>query len=100
MKMRIFAIILVLCAMLPMITACAGDKEPEKTPLTNNEVVRIVLSDLDMEITQVQPHVHTGEYQGNEVYFVYVTVEGVNLAYAIDMYSGEILNIAESNHSH
>ena len=34
------------------------------------------------------------------IYYVYVTVDGENMAYAVDKYSGEILNIAKSDHSH
>ena len=93
---KILAIVILLCALL----AGCGNQEPTKTPLTTADAVQIVLNDLNMTIDQLSPHVHTGDFQGNEVYYVYVTVEGEGMSYAIDLYSGEILNIAESDHSH
>jgi uncharacterized secreted protein with C-terminal beta-propeller domain len=97
---KTMAILLVLCAVTLLLAACGSDPEPAREPISTADAVRVVLTDLDMEITEAQPHVHTGDFNGNEVYYVYVTVEEKNMSYAIDMYSGEILNIAESNHSH
>jgi uncharacterized membrane protein YkoI len=96
---KFFAISLVMCALLSLLAGC-GQQEPTKTPLTSGQALQIVLDDLDVDLTEVQPHIHNGDFQGVAVYFVYITVDGRNMAYAIDMYSGEILNIAESDHSH
>ena len=93
---KFFAIFLVICALL----AGCGDQEPTKTPLSTADVVQIVLNDLDMEINEANPHVHAGDFKGTPCFYVYVTVDGENMAYAIDQFSGEILNIAESDHSH
>ena len=92
--------ILILMAVLCALLAACGNQEPTKTPLTTADAVQIVLNDLDLTIDQASPHVHTGDFQGNEVYYVYVTVDGENMSYAIDLYTGEILNIAESSHTH
>ena len=96
---KILAMMLTLCAILIVFAGC-GNQEPTKTPLTTADAVQAVLRDLDMEIDEVSPHVHPGNFQDSEVYYVYVTVDGENMAYAVDKYSGEILNIAKSDHSH
>lgn len=93
------SVLLVICAVLALLAAC-DYQEPERLPITTADAVQIVLDDLDMTIDQVNPHVHEGDFQGNQVYYVYVTVDGENMAYAIDMYLGDILNIAQSDHSH
>ena len=93
---KIIALMLVLCALL---VGCSYQM-PERLPITTADAVQIVLDDLDMEIDEVNPHVHPGNFQDSEVYYVYVTVDGENMAYAVDKYSGEILNIAKSDHSH
>ena len=93
---KIFALLVLVCILL---VGC-GNKEPERTPITSADAVQVVVNDLDMDIAALQPHVHQGEYQGTACYYVYVTVDGENIAYAIDLYLGEILNISESEHSH
>lgn len=95
---KFFALMMALIAMLTLLAACDG--EEKKEPLSNADVVQIVLSDLDLTIDEAQPHVHTGEFKGTECFYVYVTVDGENMAYAIDQYTGEILNISRSDHSH
>ena len=100
MKKRFLALILFLSAMLVLFAACDSQQEPENIPITTADAVQVVLQDLDMEIDEVNPHVHAGDFRGTACYYVYVTVDGENMAYAIDQYSGEILNIAESDHSH
>ena len=92
--------LLVIALLLGALLAGCGNQEPTKTALTSGQALQIVLDDLDVDLTEVQPHIHNGDFQGAAVYFVYITVDGRNMAYAIDMYSGEILNIAESDHSH
>ena len=99
MKKRFLALILTLCAILALLAAC-GEQEPTKTPLSTADAVQIVLEDLDMAIDEANPHVHPGDFQGTACFYVYVTVDGENMAYAVDQYSGQILNIAKSDHSH
>ena len=93
---KFFAITLVICALL----AGCGQQEPTKTPLTSGQALQIVLDDLGVDLTEVQPHIHTGNFDGAACYYVYITLEGESLAYAIDLYSGEILDSSESSHSH
>lgn len=93
---KLFVITLLLCALL----AGCGNQEPTKTALTSGQALQIVLDDLGVDLTEVQPHIHTGDYNGTPCYYVYITVEGENLAYAIDQYSGKILDVSESSHSH
>ena len=96
---KILAISLVMCALLALLAGC-GNQEPTKTALTSGQALQIVLDDLGVDLTEVQPHIHTGDYNGTPCYYVYITVEGENLAYAIDQYSGKILDVSESSHSH
>ena len=96
---KILAISLVMCALLTLLVGC-GQQEPTKTALTSGQALQIVLDDLGVDLTEVQPHIHTGDFNGTACYYVYITLEGENLAYAIDQYSGEILDVSESNHSH
>lgn len=93
------SVLLIICAMLALLAAC-DDQQPERLPITTADAVQIVLDDLDMDINEANPHVHEGNFEGNQVYYVYVTVDGENMAYAIDIYLGDILNIAKSDHSH
>jgi hypothetical protein len=97
---KIIPFILALCAMLVLFAGCDSNQEPAREPISTADAVQAVLRDLDMEIDEVNPHVHPGNFQDSEVYYVYVTVDGENMAYAVDKYSGEILNIAKSDHSH
>lgn len=97
---KIISFTLALCAMLILFTGCDSNQEPAREPISTADAVQVVLRDLDMDINEANPHVHAGDFQGSEVYYVYVTVEGENMAYAVDKYSGEILNIAKSDHSH
>ena len=94
---KILALMLALIAMVTLLAACG---EEEKEPLSTAEVVEIVLADAGLTIDQAQPHVHAGNYAGQECYYIYITVDGENVAYAVDPYTGEILNIADSDHSH
>ena len=93
------SVFLLICAMLALLAAC-GHQEPERLPIKTADAVQTVLDDLDITIEEANPHVHEGNFQGNQVYYVYVTVDGKNMVYAIDIYLGNILNIAESDHSH
>ena len=97
---KTLSLILALCAMVILFAGCDSSQEPAKEPISTADAVQAVLQDLDMEIDEANPHVHPGNFQDNEVYYVYVTVDGENMAYAVDKYSGEILNIAKSDHSH
>ena len=92
--------ILILMAVLCALLAGCGNQEPIKTPLTTADAVQIVLDDLDMDISEANPHVHEGNFQDNECYYVYVTVDGENMFYAVHKFTGQILNIAKSDHSH
>ena len=97
---KMLAMLLALCAMLTLLAACDSDQQPERLPIDTADAVQAVLDDLDMTIDEAQPHVHAGDFQGNECYYIYVTVDGENVSYAVDKYTGEILNIAHSDHSH
>ena len=97
---KIISFILALCAILILFAACDSTQEPAREPISTADAVQVVLQDLDMEIDEANPHVHPGNFQDSEVYYVYVTVDGENMAYAVDKYSSQILNIAKSDHSH
>ena len=97
---KFLALTLVLCAMLAMLAGCADEPMPERLPITTADAVQVVLDDLDMTIDQANPHVYQGRFLGTDCYYVYVTVDGKNIAYAVDLYLGDILDIAESDHSH
>jgi hypothetical protein len=68
--------------------------------ITTADAVQIVLDDLDMDIGEANPHVHEGNFQDNECYYIYVTVDGENMFYAVHKITGQILTIAKSDHSH
>ena len=87
------AILLLVGILCGMLAGC-GKK------VTAEEAYQIVLDDLDMDISEANPHVHEGNFQDNECYYVYVTVDGENMFYAVHKFTGQILNIAKSDHSH
>ena len=98
---KIIALILAVCAVLVLFAACdSSDKNPVCEPITTADAVQIVLDDLDMDIGEAKPHVHEGNFQDNECYYVYVPVDGENMSYAVHKITGQILNIAKSDHSH
>ena len=98
---KIIALIFAVCAVLVLFAACdSSDKNPVCEPITTADAVQIVLDDLDMDIGEANPHVHEGNFQDNECYYVYVTVDGENMSYAVHKITGQILNIAKSDHSH
>lgn len=96
---KIFILLLILCALVSVLTAC-GKEEEEKTPLTAAQAIEIVLKDTGLDVLDAQPHVHNGEYQGTECFMIYITVEGESVSYAVDLYSGEILNVSHAEHFH
>ena len=98
---KTLSLILALCAMVILFAGCdSSDKNPVCEPITTADAVQIVLDDLDMDIGEANPHVHEGNFQDNECYYVYVTVDGENMSYAVHKITGQILNIAKSDHSH
>ena len=98
---KTIALILAVCAVLVLFAACdSSDKNPVCEPITTADAVQIVLDDLDMDIGEANPHVHEGNFQDNECYYIYVTVDGENMFYAVHKITGQILTITKSDHSH
>ena len=89
---KFFALALVLCALL---AGCNSQK-----PISNTEAIQIVLDEANLTVDKALPHVHKGEHDGKECFLVYVTVGKKNMVYSVDLYTGEILSVEESSHSH
>ena len=100
MKKRVFSAILALLAVVLLFSGCEEKKEPQGKPITMNEAIQIVLEKADITAGNVNPHVHAGNYKGQECYLVYVTTGGRNLVYAVHCFTGEVLDVSVSDHSH
>ena len=100
MKKRVFSAFLVLIAVILLFAGCEEKKEPQGNPITMNEAIQIVLEKADISPESANPHVHAGKYKSQECYLVYISDGGKNMVYSVDCFTGEILNIEQSSHSH
>lgn len=99
MKKRIFAMVLLVAVLLGALAACSSEDDL----LTEDEVKKIVTDHAcadGAKATSVDFH-GIGETKDGQVCFqVYITVNGQTFLYQVHATSGEILSVAESNHSH
>ena len=94
MLKRWFALLALVSIVCGVMCAC-GSKE-----ISAEEAVAVVLEDLDADIKNAgSPHVHTGTYNNEACYNVYITVNNHPLVYKISIH-GEILYKGLSEHSH
>ena len=97
MNKRIIAMLLMLCMVLCIFTAC-GSKE--ETTITVDDAWQIVLTDLgDDAVNATAPHVHDGTYDNQECYNIFFNVGDESLTYVVST-TGEILYKGEGEHSH
>lgn len=98
MKKRIFAMLLLVVMLMGALAACSSNEL-----LTEDEVKKIVTDHAcadGAKATSVDFH-GIGETEDGQVCFqVYITVNGKTFLYQVHATSGEILSVAESNHSH
>ena len=90
---KIVSLMLVTVLLLGMLVGCSSGMSVEKAQ-------KIVLKDLGVSADQVTMHTHIGSYENTPCFSIYVTVNGENLEYSISADTGEILNVAHSDHAH
>lgn len=98
MKKRILAILLLAAVLMGALAACSSNEL-----LTEDEVKKIVTDHACADgATASNVDFHgIGETEDGQVCFqVYITVNGKTFLYQVHATSGEILSVAESNHSH
>lgn len=96
MKKRLTSIILLLCIVVSLLTACDSGSDI----LSAEDAQKIVMEDLGASAGELEMHTHVGTHEDVACYSIYVTVDGQSLEYMIDAATGEILAINESSHSH
>ena len=95
MMKRLFSWLMLICLVCGVLCSCQPKEE-----ITSEEAVQIVMSDLKDKAAEAgTPHVHTGSYEDQACYNIYVTVDGAPLEYVISLY-GEILHKGFGSHSH
>ncbi len=96
MGKRLFAILILVCMVLCLMTACGA----EKKTITSAEAWNIVCEDLGSDAANAEaPHIHTATRNNQECFNIYVTVDGESLLYVVS-YTGEILYKGQGSHSH
>ena len=90
---KIVSLMLVTVLLLTMLVGCGSGMSVEKAQ-------KIVLKDLGVSADQVTMHTHIGSYENTPCFSIYVTVNGENLEYSVSADTGEILNVAHSDHAH
>lgn len=95
MLKKIISVLLILCTLTLLLAACGKEEA-----ITSDRAKEIVQEELGEAGKKAQLHVHAGDHEGTPCYSVYVTMNGKTMEYKVDMMSGEILAIVESNHSH
>ncbi len=93
MLKRILIMALLLCMVFPLLAACGSDE------ITAEKAEKIVLKELGVSAEEAKLHVHLSEFDGMPCYQVFATVNGKTWEYLLS-YTGEILSVSESNHSH
>lgn len=95
MKKRLFCILILVCLVCSLVCACETKKE-----ITGDQALAIVLEELGDDYTSVSaPHIHTGTYEDQNCYNIYITVKGESWVYMVSVY-GEILYKGPGGHSH
>ena len=91
---RIISLMLVVVLAVSLFAGCGN------STVSTEKAQKIVLKDLGVKAEDVTMHMHIGTYEGVPCYSIYVTVNGENLEYSVSADTGEILNIAHSDHAH
>lgn len=95
MKKRLSSLLVLVCLVCVTLCGCAANKE-----ITANQAVVMMLSDLGKDAGSIgEPHVHTGTYEDQDCYNIYVTLDGEAWVYVIST-DGEILTKGPGSHSH
>ena len=89
---KLFLFLLVLCMILP---GCGSDK----SGISEDEAIAIVLKDLGVSAEEATFHVHTS-MDKTPCYLIYATVGTQTMEYTLRMVDGKILSAVESSHSH
>lgn len=93
MSKRIIAILLLICLVGSVLSAC-------KEKIDEQQAYQIVLEDLGALAAQAgTPHIHAGTYNEKPCYNIFITVGGHSLAYVISE-TGEILHKGPGEHNH
>lgn len=86
--------VLVLVGMLCCLLAACAPK------ITAEKAWQLVQEDLgDFAAQAEEPHIHSGIYDNQECYNIFVTVAGESLQYVVSI-TGKILHKGLGNHSH
>ena len=94
MLKKTVVLLLIVCLMGTLLCACGGKK------ITAQEAYQIVLDDLGAAASKASaPHIHEGTYQGKACFNIFITVDGLDLAYVISD-TGAILQKGPGGHSH
>ena len=95
MKKRWISVVVLLCLFCGVMCACQPKEE-----IDAEQAVAVVMEDLgDLAQYAGSPHVHTGTYDNEGCYNVYVTVNNDSWVYVISL-CGEIIFKGPSSHSH
>ena len=93
MAKKIIAMVLMACLLCSMLAGC-------KSKITSDQALQIVMDDLGDASSMVSStHVHNGTHDGKPCFNIYVTVNGVSLAYVVSE-TGKILSKGAGDHSH
>ncbi len=93
MTKKIIALLLLICLAGSVFSAC-------QKKIDEQQAYQIVLEDLGALATKAgTPHIHAGTYDEKPCYNIFITVDGLSLAYVISE-SGEILHKGPGEHNH
>ena len=93
MAKKIIAMLLLACLLCSMLAGC-------KSKITAEEALQIVMDDLgDAAALASSTHVHNGTHDGKPCFNIYVTVDGLPMAYIVSE-TGKILSKGPGSHSH
>ena len=90
--------LIVLFLILAMILCGCAEK---KEKISEKEAINIAVTHLQENGDQPGGvHVHAGTVNGEDCYSIYITVGEGTVQYVINAYTGKILSVSDSNHSH
>ena len=93
MAKKLIALLLLVCLLCSLLAGC-------KSKITSEEALQIVMDDLgDAASLASSTHIHTGTHDGKPCFNIYVTVDGLPMAYVISD-TGKILSKGAGDHSH
>ena len=88
--------VVTLCLLGGLLCGC----QQEDKVLTTDQAQAAVQQYMGISASDATFHTHVTTYNGEACYSVYVTYNGQNWEYIVHAYTGEILAINNSNHSH